>query len=75
METQKSPYRQSDLAKKNGAGGINLPDFRLHSKATLIRQYETGRKTEIQTNGTRLKARKTPTTYGYLIFDKGGETM
>ena len=47
METQKSPYRQSDLAKKNGAGGINLPDFRLHSKATLIRQYETGRKTEI----------------------------
>ena len=37
METQKTLNSQSSLEKKNGAGGINLPDFRLHYKDTVIR--------------------------------------
>ena len=41
------------LRKKNGAGGINLPDFRLSTKLQSSRQYGTDTKTEIQTNGTR----------------------
>ena len=29
METQKTPNSQSNLRKRNGAGGIRLPDFRI----------------------------------------------
>ena len=45
------------LRKKNGAGGINLSDFRLYDNLQS-RQYGTGTKTEIQINGTRQKAQK-----------------
>ena len=37
METQKTPNIQSSLRKKNRAERINLPDFRLYYKATVIK--------------------------------------
>ena len=62
------------LRKKNGTGGINLPDFRLYTKLQSSRQYDAGTKTEIQINGKKIESPEiNPRTYGHLIFDKGGK--
>ena len=46
MEAPETPNK-TVLRKNNGAGGINLSDFRLCTKLQSSRQYGTGTKTEI----------------------------
>ena len=54
------------MRKKNGTGGINLLDFRLYYKATVIRRvwYQQRNSPEIN-----------PHTSEHLSFDKGGKNI
>ena len=45
-ETQKTRIAKG-IFRKNGPGGINLSEFRLNYKATVIKQHVTGTNTEI----------------------------